>query len=363
MSADMLNTLTLKTLRVFGAIRRLNSIQSYLPSHGQLLAIEPLAPMGNSETQKALSMKSISISYLLATTRNSSLSRNLRIPAIAAALIAAFQLAPVAAQETFKRISSRGQINIGYVDDLPPFSYNDSDGQPAGYSIDLCRPIVERVLKEVAQPAIRIKFLPVATDQWERVVASGGVDIWCASASNTAERRKLMAFSAPIFITSVKFAARAKDKIATLDQLRGQTVAIMGRTTAEQAVNEFGAKNGLALKISRALSADAGMGQLALGHATAFALDEVLLLDKLRAQRYPLDYSVLPWPLSTELIAIAFARDDVSMRRAVDETLKSQVRSGKVDAAYEKWFIKSTSTGKPGLNLPMSAELRAALAR
>ncbi len=39
---------------------------------------------------------------------------------------------------TLKRIDETGQINLGFRESEPPMSFQDQDGNPVGYSIDLC---------------------------------------------------------------------------------------------------------------------------------------------------------------------------------------------------------------------------------
>src|SRR5215468_3019878 len=44
---------------------------------------------------------------------------------------------------TLKAIKARGAVVIGYLRDAYPMSFAGEDGQPAGYSIDICRVIAE----------------------------------------------------------------------------------------------------------------------------------------------------------------------------------------------------------------------------
>ena len=69
-------------------------------------------------------------------------------------------LSPVgalAAQDALKRIADRGQINIGFNEDAPPFSVRASGaGEPIGYSIDLCLAMAERIKQETGQLDLRV---------------------------------------------------------------------------------------------------------------------------------------------------------------------------------------------------------------
>lgn len=264
-----------------------------------------------------------------------------------------------AAQSVMQRMAKRDQINIGYRDDAPPFSFHDARGQPVGYSIDICRAMAERARQELGKPGMRIKYIPVAADQMARVVSSGSVDLMCAGTSDTPERRRSMAFSPPVFVSAVKFMVRSADKLGTARQLQGQTVAVLGRTTAEAAVSHFSASAGVPLKIARVVSPQAALSQLKLRQAAAFARDEVLLLNQRAQQPQPAEFALLPEALSTELMAIALPRGDAQLQKVVDQALALLVRGGQADALYAQWFVKPHAGAKAGLMLPMSAELKA----
>ncbi|HSW19534.1 MAG TPA: transporter substrate-binding domain-containing protein [Ramlibacter sp.] len=265
-------------------------------------------------------------------------------------------------QGALERIASQQQINVGFSEDAPPFSVRGAGGHPVGYSIDLCNAVIARIRAETGAANLRVVYQPVSTDQLVRIVRSSGVDLMCAGVSDTPARRTAMSFSAPIFISAVKFAVRTRDGIRAPADLAGKTVAVMGRTTAEPAVLAFAEAHKLDLKISRVAGADAAMGQLRLNHATAWARDEVLLLGGIARQPDAAAFTVLPTPLSSETIALAFPQDH-GLQGVVDRALSALASSGRTDALYEQWFVKPNAAVASGLKLPMSAELKASLER
>src|SRR3954471_16979837 len=103
--------------------------------------------------------------------------------ALAALLIATV---PTGAQEaadigtiagTLKKVKANGTITLGYRESSLPFSYLNRRNQPIGYSIDLCREIVEDVATELDGMDIRIAFAPVTAANRLQKVASGEVDL------------------------------------------------------------------------------------------------------------------------------------------------------------------------------------------
>ncbi|MCW5652094.1 MAG: amino acid ABC transporter substrate-binding protein [Ramlibacter sp.] len=274
------------------------------------------------------------------------------------ALVVVASPALVRAEDQLKRIAQRDQINLGYREDAPPFSFLDAKRQPVGYSLDFCRAMAERIKLETGKPNLRVRLVPVPADQLERVVASGGVDLMCAGTSDTPGRRARMAFSQPVFLSSVKFMVPAKARLSRTSQLNGKTVAVLGRTTAEPAVKAYAEQAGLNLKVARVVSPEAALSQLQLGQAAAFARDEVLLLQQRAGQTQPDALELLPESISTEVIAIALPRD-AGLQRVADQTMALMVRSGQAEALYAQWFVKPHAGAPKGLNLPLSPALKA----
>jgi glutamate/aspartate transport system substrate-binding protein len=101
---------------------------------------------------------------------------------------------------------------------------------------------------------------------------------------------------------------------------------------------------------------------LRLGHSAAWARDEVLLLGMVSRQADTAAFTMLPTPLSSEVIAIAFPRD-AELQRLVDDALTRLGREGRLEALYDQWFMKPNAATKVALKLPPSPELKRAFAR
>src|SRR5580692_12592408 len=101
-------------------------------------------------------------------------------------LFAALFALPAAAQDanvgvlsgTLKKIKDTGTITLGYRESSLPFSYLNKRQQPIGYSIDLCREIVEEAATELDGMAIKIALAPVTAadrlDKEQSATAEGG---------------------------------------------------------------------------------------------------------------------------------------------------------------------------------------------
>ena len=85
-----------------------------------------------------------------------------------------------------------GTITIGHRESSIPFSYLSARGEPIGYSIDLCKLLVDAISEEVGR-TIAIKWQPVTSESRIAAVTSGQVDLECGSTTSNLERQKLVA--------------------------------------------------------------------------------------------------------------------------------------------------------------------------
>src|SRR5262249_8617477 len=71
---------------------------------------------------------------------------------------------PAAGQEmrpTLVKLKETGVIHLGYGETSRPFSFVGSDGQPAGYSVDLCQQIVGALRKSSNLPELKVAWVAV----------------------------------------------------------------------------------------------------------------------------------------------------------------------------------------------------------
>ena len=95
------------------------------------------------------------------------------------ALIAMFSiLYSVAADaaDVLRSIEQSGKIKIGYRTDAPPFSYKNEIGEPAGYTVNLCRAVAAIIGKRLKR-SISITYAPVTAKNRFEAIRKGRVDL------------------------------------------------------------------------------------------------------------------------------------------------------------------------------------------
>jgi ABC-type amino acid transport substrate-binding protein len=79
--------------------------------------------------------------------------------------------------DTLKKIRSSKSIALGFRADSPPFSFTGSDGQPAGYSVDLCKRVAAGVERQLNVGTLAVKWVPVTAANRFDQVTNGAVDL------------------------------------------------------------------------------------------------------------------------------------------------------------------------------------------
>jgi glutamate/aspartate transport system substrate-binding protein len=264
---------------------------------------------------------------------------------------------PGALTGTLARVARAGIVKLGYREDAAPFSFVSKAGVPAGYSIDLCREVVEAIREAVGARRVGVEFVRVtAADRIDRV-ARGEVDLECGSTTNTAERRARVAFSPTIFVAGTKLAVPRGSRVRTLADLAGGAVAVVRGTTNEAALREVVQMRRVAVELMAADDLAEAFALLDAGKVQAVAGDDVLLLGQVVRAGKRRDYAIVGEYLSFERYGLAFARGDAAFAELVEERLRELAAAKELKRAYDKWFVRTLPNGER-LGLPMGAELR-----
>ena len=263
---------------------------------------------------------------------------------------------PEALSTRAARVKSTGVVRIGYREAIIPFAYLGPDGAPIGYSLDLCRAIVDALADDLGMAKLEIDYLRVtAQDRIERVV-DGEVDLECGATTITAARAERVAFSPVVFVTGTRVAVPRTSKVRGVNDLGGRRVAVVARTTNEAAMREIDRLRGLSLALVVVPDYGAALDALLDGRVDAIAADEVLMRGLL-AQRGQGDVIVVGPKLSFEPYGIVLPRDAPELARAADRALGELAGSREIAWIYDKWFVRPLPGGT-ALGMPMSAELR-----
>lgn len=264
---------------------------------------------------------------------------------------------------TLAKVRAAGAVTIGYRESSIPFSYLSARKEPIGYSIELCKQLVD-AMGDAVNKTLTIKWVPVTSASRVDAVASGQVDIECGSTTNNLERRQRAAFSPTMFISGTKLLVRKDSPVKTFRDLVGKNVAVTSGTTNEKTMRELSEKFKLGLTLVPSVDHAASFALVKAGKVDAFATDDVLLYgllaeDKAAAQGQT-QYHVVGDFLSYDPYGVMYRKDDAQMTRVVNETFQMLAQDGEIERQYKRWFLRRLPSGT-SIDLPMSAQLETIL--
>ena len=280
---------------------------------------------------------------------------------IAAAVIVVL---PVAAQQedspttltgTLRKARDSGSITLAYRASSIPFSYLSPRGEPIGYSIDLCKLLVDAISEEIGR-TIAIKWQPVTPESRIASIASGQSDLECGSTTSNLERRKLVAFSPTIFVSGTKLMVARGSPIRSFRDLSGKTVVVTGGTTNEKAMRDLAEKFKLDFRLAVTRDHAESFARVVAGTADTFATDDVLLYGLIAQNKLQGRYAVVGEFLSYDPYGLMYRRGDPQLASLVVETFRALADDGELGRQYNRWFLSRLPSGAT-VGLPMSPQL------
>jgi len=273
----------------------------------------------------------------------------------AAALQAGAQTDPAHLSGTLAKVRETGSITIGHRESSIPFSYLSARGEPIGYSIDLCKLLVDAISEEVGRN-VTIKWQPVTSASRIGDVVSGKVDLECGSTTNNLERQKEVAFSPTFFVAGTKLLVKKGSPVKTFRDLAGRRVVVTAGTTNEKTMRELAAKFKIDMTIVVAADHAASFAQLTADAVDAFATDDVLLYGLVAQNKVQADYVVTGDFLSYDPYGVMYRKGEAQLTRLVNDTFHSLAEDREIERRYNRWFLRELPSGV-SLDLPMSAHL------
>ena len=241
---------------------------------------------------------------------------------------------------TLGKIKSAKAINVAYSPESLPFSFNGTNNEPAGYSIDLCKRVIAQIGRAVAEPNLKVNWLPGAVAERLQMVADGRADLECANTTQTQTRLANVDFSNLIFLDGGGFLVRAGSPINQIPDLAGKKIAVLKGTTTETRLNAV-----LKLRLVNATvvpitDANAGIAMLESGNVDAYAGDKIKLVGLAVQAKDPAKLSLLAEELSFEPYAMALPRNDSALRLEVNRALTQVYMSGEIEGIFAQWLGK-----------------------
>ena len=240
---------------------------------------------------------------------------------------------------TLKRIADTGEFKIGFVPDAPPLSFTDADGNPAGYTIALCRTVAAAVKKATGLEDMKISYVPlILPEDRLSAIENGIADIECGASTVTLSRRERVDFSLMTFITGGAVLSLKKSPIPSINELEKKTIAVIKGTTTHNTLRRFSEVNEVGFTLRIIETHTKGMELLDAGKVDGYATDRAMLVGQVMQSANASSYTISTDVFSFEPHALMLKRGDTDFRLVVDRALASLYRTARIRRIYHDWI-------------------------
>lgn len=263
--------------------------------------------------------------------------------ALRRALLVVCLLLPVAAAaqgtSRLERIKAARAITVAFAEDAAPFSFRGEDGQPAGYSVELCQRAIAAIKAQLKLDKLDITWVGASTPERLKLVAAGKADLECGITTHTLRRQEQVEFSLPVFVDGGGVLVAKGSPIIGLPGLDGRKVAVVRGTTTGAHLEEALKKRSATAQIVLAEDRKNAMAMLDRGEVDAYAGDRgVLIGQAMTTKTRTPEWTLLDLQFSYEPYAFAMPRGDPALRLAVNRALAGIYRSRQVEDVYGRWL-------------------------
>lgn len=283
-------------------------------------------------------------------------------PVLIASCLSTLMNLPASAQAldgTLAKIKDTGAITIAYRESSVPFSFLDDNQKPVGFAMDICQKIVEAVKSELKLDKLEVKYVPVTSATRIPLLVNGTVDLECGSTTNNPDRAKQVAFTNSHFLTASRFLYKKNSGIATINDLKGKTVASTSGTTNIKQLDDVNKQRGLDINVVPAKDHAESFLLVQTDRAVAFVMDDILLAGLIASAKDSDNYLISEDAFSTpEPYGIMLRRDDPAFKAVADKATAALYTSPAIQGLYDKWFNSPINAAGLNLKYPMSAIMK-----
>lgn len=253
--------------------------------------------------------------------------------------------------DTLAKIKQAKAINVAFSPDSLPFSISEANGEPAGYTIDLCKRAIAQIGRAVGEGNLKVNWIAGSVSERLQMVAAGRADLECANTTPTQSRLATVDFSNLIFVDSGGLLVKTGAPINATSDLTGKRVAVLKGTTTETRLNEALRRRLINASVVTIANATEGIAMLESGSADAYAGDKIKLVGLMATAKDPRQFALLAEDLSFEPYALALPRGDSKLRLEVNKALTQIYTSPDIEAIFTQWM------GRIGRPSPMLAAM------
>jgi len=234
---------------------------------------------------------------------------------------------PASAQSTLETVKKRGKLIAGVKTDFPPFGTVDAAGKNVGFDVDVAHRFTRALFNDEQQ----VELVAVTSGNRIPFLQSNKIDIIIATVTITDERRQVVEFSEPYFMSGSLILVPKASAAKSLDDLGGKTVAVIQGAIQDKDVEQLQPKANRVKfgKVSEAVLALKG------GRADAYVHDDIVILSL--AKENP-DLKAVGKTFVPRPYGIAVRKGDTEFINWVNAELRKMHTDGTYDRLWKKYF-------------------------
>lgn len=228
---------------------------------------------------------------------------------------------------TLEDIKARDKLIVGVKTDFPPFGYVDAAGKNLGFDVDIAQLFAKALLGDEN----KLELVAVTSGNRIPYLQSNKIDIVLASMTITDERKQVVEFSEPYFLSGGLLLVKNESTVKSVEDLNGKTVAVVQGSWEDKALETLApkAEHLKFAKVSEAVLAVKG------GRAEAYCHDDVVILSVAKENT---DLKPVGKPFQPQPYGIAVRKGDTEFNKWVNEQLAAFRKDGTYNKLWSKHF-------------------------
>lgn len=229
---------------------------------------------------------------------------------------------------TLQDAKARGKLLAGVKTDFPPFGFVDEKGVNKGFDVDIAKALA----KELFGKEDAVEFVAVTSGNRIAFLTTNKIDIILASMTITEERKKVIDYSIPYFMSGHLILVHKDSPITKYQDLAGKKVSTTQGSTGDIVVGELvpTAERVKFQHNSESLQA------LKDRRVDAFVQDDVLLID---LQKRNPELKIVGWPpFRPAPYGLGVRKGDKEWVDFIDAALTKIKKNGEYQKLWDKWF-------------------------
>ncbi|WP_084265003.1 transporter substrate-binding domain-containing protein [Actinomadura macra] len=219
---------------------------------------------------------------------------------------------------------------VGVRPDLPGLGQRRADGTFEGFDIDVARYVADRIGRKV-------RFIQAYSSDRIPLLTSGRADMVLATLSVTPERKTMISFAGPYYVSYQDVLVRKEEPARGVRDLKGRRFCGVG---GSDPVERLLALHGMAARIVPATNYDECMAKIRARAVDAITTNDVILAGLIR--REGSGYRLVNARISEQNTGIGLRRGDVDGCEALNRAITQMYQDGTAQKLITKWF---TGTG------------------